>query len=235
MKKAKPGKKPKAPAVVLDHYMEMQQAIRYAESANWHAAEAICKQIVAKNATHIDAINMLGVVAIKLGRWPEAVQLMEKLIRIKPDYLNAYINLGMVLRELGNFEGAARYSRQALKIDPNSASAYSNLGNALLGLGRPQEAVEAYEAALKIQPNFWDALNNLNVARRSAMLSGQFQSPRSRSSFAPQPNAGRLENPRNEVPSLSLQEVPARDTMATHDHAQAAVSNDLGAALQRLR
>lgn len=235
MKKAKSAKKPNAAAVVLDHYVEMQQAIHYAESANWHAAEAICKQIVAKNATHIDAINMLGVVAIKLGRLPEAVQLMEKLIRIKPDYLNAYINLGMVLREMGNFEGAARYSRQALKIDPNSASAYSNLGNALLSLGRPQEAVEAYEAALKIQPNFWDALNNLNVARRSVMLGGQFQSPLSRPTAASQPNAGGLEDHRNDLASLSLREVPARDTKATQTHAQPAVSNDLGAALQRLR
>lgn len=173
MKKKKAAGKTGRPAIVLDHYLEMQEAIRYAESCNWQAAENICRRIVADNPQHIDAINMLGVVAIKLGQWAQAVQMMQRLITLKSDYLNAYINLGMVLREMGDMEGAARYSRQALKIKPDSAEAFSNLGNALLGQGKPQEAVEAYEAALRINPRFRDALNNLNVARRAGGLSMQ--------------------------------------------------------------
>lgn len=145
---------------------EMQEAIRLAERSQWAAADAICKNIVAQQPEHVDAINMLGVVAIKRGDYRLAVQIMQRLIHVRRDYLNAYINLGMVLRELGEHEEAVRYCREALTIQPHCAEAYSNMGNALQAMRRYPEAVEAYQRALALRPGYPDALNNLAIAQR---------------------------------------------------------------------
>jgi Flp pilus assembly protein TadD len=70
--------------------------IAYARTGELEKAEQSLKTALELNAYHPVAINELGLVYRKTGRYVEARQLYEKLLSMYPDYLPARKNLGVL-------------------------------------------------------------------------------------------------------------------------------------------
>jgi protein O-GlcNAc transferase len=141
-------------AAAFQHY----QAGRIAQ------AEALCRQILAVQRNHPDALFLGGLIAQRQQRPDQAVALISQAIaqnRKNADYHNA---LGMAYRALGRFDEAAQSYRRALTLRPAHAYAHFNLGNLYEAQGDLAAAVKSFRRAVLHDPGFVEAQFNLATA-----------------------------------------------------------------------
>ncbi len=137
-----------------------QQGLGLHQRGQLTQAEAIYKQILAKQPEHFDALHLMGVISKQTGQYLRAAQLIGQAIRLKPDYAEAWNNLGNVLMELKRFDEALASYGNAIGIKQNYADAFNNRGNALMKLKRQEEALASYDQAIALKPDYADAFNN---------------------------------------------------------------------------
>jgi protein O-GlcNAc transferase len=138
-----------------------QQAGRLAE------AERIYQQVLARHPDHLDALHLLGILAMQRGRKDESVELLRRAIERNPDFADAHINLGIALVNLGQVEAAIAAFRRAIELKPGAVGTHINLGNALKLNGQLDNAIECYRQAVRIEPDFAEAHFSLAKALRS--------------------------------------------------------------------
>ena len=141
----------------LDMALQHHQAGQYAQ------AEAIYRQILARQPNHTDAMHLLGVIAHMAGKNQDAVDLIGKAIAGNPSAVIYYNSMGVALMALGRTDDAIMAYRAALRHNPNYPEAYNNLGNALKARGQLTAAIAAYQTALKIKPEYTEAGNNMGA------------------------------------------------------------------------
>ncbi len=112
----------------------------------------------------VSALNNLGSVLGRVGKWDEAQQVLERAHRRDPDDPNVQSNLGWVYANQGRLADAAGLLERAILEQPNEASAHGNLGWVRLRAGDNAGAARALEMALTLQPeNPW-IVNMMGVA-----------------------------------------------------------------------
>ncbi len=145
---------------------ELDQALEHHKAGRLQEAEALYRELLAREPEHPDALHWLGVVAFQGGQHERAVELIGRALAFKQDYAEAHNNLGLALRAAGRLAEAVAAYRRALILAPDDAEVYNNLGIALSGHGDLNEAVAAFERAVTLSPDFADAYNNLGNALR---------------------------------------------------------------------
>ncbi len=143
-------------AQTLRAAFEHRQAGRLAE------AENCCRQILALETNHADALHLLGLIAHQVGRRKVAVSLLRQAIAANPAAASYHNNLGLVL----DADAAIAAFRTALRLQPDLAEAHNNLGNALRARGQAAEAIAEFSEAIAIKPDYAEAHNNLGIALR---------------------------------------------------------------------
>jgi tetratricopeptide (TPR) repeat protein len=148
-------------AVTVEQALEF--AITQHQAGRLAEAEAIYRQILAVQPDHAEALHLLGLIALALGRFDAASELIGKAITqsAQPVY---YSNLGEVYRRAGRLQEAITYFHHALALDPASANTHLNLGAALIRVGQLDEAIVSSRRALALQADLPDAHLNLGVA-----------------------------------------------------------------------
>lgn len=112
----------------------------------------------------VSAMNNLGSVLGRVGKWDEAQQVLERAHRRDPDDPNVQSNLGWVYANLGRLDAAAQLLERAILEQPNEASAHGNLGWVRLRTGDNAGAQHALEMALTLQPDNPWIVNMMGVA-----------------------------------------------------------------------
>lgn len=138
--------------------LKHHQAGRLAE------AEAVYRQILARQPRHGNALHLLGLLAHQTGHSGEAVKLIARAVELMPADATCLSNFSEVLRATGRFDDAIATGQNAVRLQPDSFAAHYNLGNALKDRGRFDEAVGVYGTALRLNPDFAEAHNNLGNA-----------------------------------------------------------------------
>jgi tetratricopeptide (TPR) repeat protein len=127
-------------------------AARAAQAARRHAAGdlagavALCREILAVDLRHPDALHIMGLVAFQSGNAPLALQLIEGALAARSDFVAAWHDHGHILYVLGRFDEAARSARAALDVAPDLAAAWDLLARALAARGKPAAEVAACHA-----------------------------------------------------------------------------------------
>ncbi|MES2978431.1 MAG: tetratricopeptide repeat-containing glycosyltransferase family protein [Pseudomonadota bacterium] len=116
-------------------------------------AQAIYKQVLARQPRHFDAMYFSGAIAAQSGNHLIAAELIGKAIAIDPRNAEAHMNLGNALRELGRLEEALASYETAIAIKPGHAGANSNRAIALRDSGHLQEALAGNEKAIAATPD----------------------------------------------------------------------------------
>jgi Flp pilus assembly protein TadD len=121
----------------------LEQASALHQQSRFAEAEKILQEILQQEPTCVDALHLLGMIALRAQQFKRATALIGKAIALKPDYAEAHSDHAMVLRKLKRpAEALASYNR-AIALKPNFAMAYNNRGNALLDLKRFAEALQS--------------------------------------------------------------------------------------------
>jgi tetratricopeptide (TPR) repeat protein len=145
----------------MDSSQTLSLAARHHQAGNLREAEVLYRRILEAEPRNPEALHLLGVVALQVGRNDLAVDYIQQALRFRPDAPTAHNNLGIALRGQGKLDDAIASYQQALRLTPNYAEAYYNLANALRDQGKLDEAITRYQQALRLKPDYAEAYNNL--------------------------------------------------------------------------
>jgi tetratricopeptide (TPR) repeat protein len=134
---------------------EHQNAGRLAE------AEQAYKEVLRDNPTNVDAIRLLGTVALQNERIYEAERLFRRAIANAPDYVMAQLDLGRALKEQNRLEEAIDQFRKVITLEPGNVPAHYLMASSLSLAALTYEAIEAYQRVLELQPKHAGAMLGL--------------------------------------------------------------------------
>ena len=152
------------PVGIVDpiHYRMTQEAISSTaqllrardleDDADFVAAEAIYRSLVALRPDDADMKVRLGDVLSRLDRHPEAKEHYRAALTIKPEDARAHFGLGAAMSLEGNFDDAARHFQESLRARSDHVPTLVALASILGFRGRVDEALEHYNEALEWEP-----------------------------------------------------------------------------------
>jgi aspartate beta-hydroxylase len=112
-------------------------------------AERAFQKVLETDPYHIQALNVVGLMAFRAGELVRARELLERARTAKSDDPITQHHLGLILEAGGEFAGAVQAQRTAIELAPELHAARLHLGRALEQIGLKDEAILAYARALK--------------------------------------------------------------------------------------
>jgi aspartate beta-hydroxylase len=112
-------------------------------------AERAFAAILAKEPGHVQALNVMALVALRSADLRSALALIERARRADAVGPLTLHNHGRILEAAGRYAEAAAAQRAALNVAPNLYMARLYLGRALERTGEPHQAIFAYARALQ--------------------------------------------------------------------------------------
>ena len=133
------------------------------EASHLAQASSICQQIVNRIPAQIDAMYLLGLIALKDGQIERAVAALSKVVKRSPNKAPFIASLGFAYHEQGNLGLAIKAYRQAIALDPQCVDAHYNLHAALIGLSDSDEAIASLKTTVLLAPHDHDAIFMLGL------------------------------------------------------------------------
>ena len=143
---------------------KFQQGVALHQKGILPEAEKIFTDILRCEPTHLNALLLLGLIALQTNRAQLAVKMISRAVACNPNIAAARNNLGSALLALGRFDEALANYEVAVALKPDHASAHNNRGNALNAMGRYEEALQSFDKAIALNPNFVEAHYNRGAA-----------------------------------------------------------------------
>ena len=132
--------------------VESEQLLRAAaaqiEGGDYARARQICEQALAAAPQDIDALAMLGRIAMLQYRWPEAAQLFDRVLRLRVDPWTL-ANLGNCHWKLGDLDQAEYCLRGAVELLPELFASRVSLATVLHARHRFDEALQELDIAAR--------------------------------------------------------------------------------------
>ena len=151
----------------------LQRAIEHHEANRLPQAEALYREILARDPRCSDALHLLGVIAGQVGRHELAVDLIGQAVKLAPERALFHANLGETYRGLARLDEAVASLRRALALQPDFPAALTSLGVALAAQHRTEEAQVCFQRALALRPNAAETHNHLGNVYKEQGLFGQ--------------------------------------------------------------
>lgn len=132
--------------------IELHQLVMAAQSelgkGELDAARGRLEEALDRDATMVDAHQMLGTIAMREERFPEAAASFQAALAVKDDHLASLFGLASAYRRMGRAEEALVGFRRLLALDPDDVKAVAAVADLLAADGRAAEAVAVLETAL---------------------------------------------------------------------------------------
>jgi protein O-GlcNAc transferase len=128
-------------------------------------AEAIYRDVLARDPANAQAQNWLAVIAGMRGDFAGAAALFRGAAERAPDNANIAYNLGEALRKAGDLSGSIAAFARAIELQPDMADAHYRLALNLDATGALDLAEAAYRKAIALDPQ-----NVLALVNFAAML-----------------------------------------------------------------
>jgi tetratricopeptide (TPR) repeat protein len=124
-------------------------ALRTAEEGRTEEARKLYMAVLADQPDNVEALNNLGVLAMRENNPKEALFHFRRILEYRKDYAKAYNNLGIImLREREN-RIAEEYFRKAIEVAPEGIEPYLNLVALMRSEKRLDEANRMLDALLR--------------------------------------------------------------------------------------
>ncbi len=137
------------------HAAELQRDGRLEE------AEQLYREVIRRNPRNVDAMRMLGRIALGAKRNADAERLFRRAVSIAPDFVGAWFDLGRVLKDTDSHEEALACYRRVIELQPDNPRGHFMLAGVLAPAGRTFEAIESYQRALALEADHPGALLGL--------------------------------------------------------------------------
>ena len=140
---------------------------RFAEALTLHQrgqlaeAERLYRQVITRQPDHLDALNLLGVLALQSGRNQEAIDLIARALANNDRVADFHNNIAEAYRRCGRFDDAAAHFTKAIELEPTFVAAHQNLAATLRAQEKWDLAAACYRRLVKIQPQLAEAHSGL--------------------------------------------------------------------------
>lgn len=148
------------------------QAMQLHQRGQLAEAERLYRDVLAVEPNHIDAMHLIGLVALQGGRNDVAVEYIGKAIAFSDRVPDFHFNIAEAYRRLGRSDDALRHFATAAEIDPSFADAHQNLGGLMLTRGEIDAAIGEFQTVLALQPGRPDGHLGLAEALRMKGMAG---------------------------------------------------------------
>jgi protein O-GlcNAc transferase len=145
----------------------LAEAQRQHKAGQTAESYATCRELLKQDPENAAALELMGVLANRLGDIETAVRMMERAAKQRPGEARLLANLGAVYRAAGRIEEAEARYRDALAVDPDALQARFNLANLLMARGAFDAALREYAAVVERDPSNAGALNNMAAVLRA--------------------------------------------------------------------
>ena len=95
----------------------LQEGFRQHKQGDLAAAQASYEAILACDAYHFDALQLLGTVFFAKSKFEEALDLLDSALSQRPDVAPVHNNVGSCLKSLGRFNDALESFNRAIDLD----------------------------------------------------------------------------------------------------------------------
>ncbi len=129
-------------------------AAEHHKAGRFEEAERLYREIIRANPKNVDAIRLLGRVALSAGRHNDAERLFQRAIRLAPDFSGAMTDLARLLKEQNRFDEAIEWCERMVELEPGNPQAHFQLAGTLAPAALTYRAIGAYERALELAPTF---------------------------------------------------------------------------------
>jgi len=129
------------------------KAVTLHQQGNLAQAESLYRQILQSVPHHLDALNLLGLVAMQTGRNLLAVELIGKAIALNDRVADFHSNIGEAYRRLGELDRAAHHFTRATELEPTFLEAQQNLAHVVKVQGKLDQAAAIYARILSVKPD----------------------------------------------------------------------------------
>ena len=146
-------------SLTIDPYLPaLREALSRQTLAQWDAAEAAYREVLARAPRHPMALQLLGVLLLQTDRAEAGVACLRQSVEVNPDDPLAWNNLASGLKQLGDFDAALQACDRTLALRPAHVPAWCNCGELLFRRGDLALALTAYDRALAFAPQHLAAL-----------------------------------------------------------------------------
>jgi tetratricopeptide (TPR) repeat protein len=108
-------------------------------------AERLCQRIMTAQQGFFDALHLLALAQLRLGKREMALTNFDRAVALQPNLVEALSNRGALLQDLKRYDEALVSFDRALAVRHDHAEALSNRGLTLHELGRYDEALLSYD------------------------------------------------------------------------------------------
>ncbi len=144
--------------------MEIQEAVRAHLEGRIPDAERLARKLLDQDPTDLEAMVVLGIVAVKKNDLGQALSVLQRVLELDPQSCDAPFWMSMALRRHGRLEEALQMARIAVANDDRKEHAHNQLGMCLLDLKQPKEALFHFDAAIRLNPRVGPFFDNLGRA-----------------------------------------------------------------------
>jgi tetratricopeptide (TPR) repeat protein len=148
------------------HQVLLSRGIALFQQGRFAEAETIFREILRTQASHFDALHLLGVIALQTNRAERAMPLIEQAIKLNPWVASVHCDLGMALQALHRHEEALASYDRAIALQPDIPETHNNRGNLLRVLRRHEEALACFDQAITLRPDYAVAYRNRGIVLR---------------------------------------------------------------------
>ncbi len=143
---------------------QLNLAVQHYQAGRLQAAEMACRQILAAAPQDADALHLMGLIALRIGRPALAIQHIQCAIHVNGLQAQYYNSLGTAYSSQGRLDEAAACFMRALELQADLAEAHFNLGVTWKRKGALEEAAACFQRAVHVRPDYAEAHNNLGAA-----------------------------------------------------------------------
>lgn len=138
----------------------LARALRAHERGELSAAEALYRQLLARDASDFDALHLLGTLAFQRNQYELALRLIDRALSLKPQSAAAWTNLGNVLQALNRLDEALGAYGRAIQCRPDFVNAWYNAGLILARQGNHGAAIASFDRTINLAPTHVEARYN---------------------------------------------------------------------------
>jgi tetratricopeptide (TPR) repeat protein len=142
----------------------MQKAVDAVRSGHPAKAERSLREILKLDGKNIDALCLLGTVALDMNKADEAASLFERAEKIDPHQADLLLNLGYAYKRMGRFDEAMETYRRSLKINPRDPRLFNNMGGLMCDIGQFGSSIPYFVQAIQLKRDYAEAHYNLGNA-----------------------------------------------------------------------
>lgn len=124
-------------------------------------AQQVYKEVLRNNPTNVDALRLMGTIALLKERIYEAERLFRRAVANAPDFVMAQLDLGRALKEQNRLEEAIEQFRKVINLEPANIPAHYLMASALSLTAQTYEAIEVYQRVLELHPKHAGAMLGL--------------------------------------------------------------------------